>query len=148
MRARTLRRRWARPAEVTLYAFSYTAPVDAEAAASFVIAGAGEIRDQADLTPVGIVRAGETSPGALREKAECVIEVMSARLAGVGAEWSQATETNLYSVWPVHEIGVELVLPRLGAAGVHGLVHYHSRPPIAGIEFEMDVRSVARQVWL
>lgn len=133
------------PAEVCLYAFSYTVPVVATGTANFVVAGAGELRDQADLTPAAIIRPGETTPEAMAEKAACVLHEMDARLAGVGASWAEVTETNVYSVYPVEGIALAQILPRLGTAGVHGVTVYHSRPPITGLDFEMDVRAVARR---
>ncbi len=131
----------AAPAEPSLYAFSYTVPVQ-EPHASFVVAGAGDLADQADLRPDAIVRPGETSPDALLAKANVVMQVMSDRLDGLGAQWDQVTATDIYTP---HDLGPLLqgaILPRLGGAALHGVHWYYSRPPIAGLEFEMDLRRV------
>lgn len=128
------------PSEVCLHAFSYT--FEGADVASFVVAGAGELRDQAEMSPAAIIRSGETTPEAMAEKAACVLSEMDARLAAVGATWDEVTDTSIYSVYPVHEIGVSQILPRLGTAGAHGVTVYHSRPPIAGLDFELDLRNV------
>ncbi len=52
----------AAPAEPSLYAFSYTQP-GATPEPTFIVAGAGELRDRAQ-GPEGIVRHGDTSTGA------------------------------------------------------------------------------------
>jgi hypothetical protein len=33
----------------------------------------------------------------------------------------------------------------MGASAVHGLHWFYSRPPIVGLEFEMDLRGVRRE---
>jgi hypothetical protein len=35
------------------------------------------------------------------------------------------------------------ILPRLGAAGQHGVTWHYARPPIVSIEYEMDLRGGA-----
>ena len=74
------------PSEPMLYGFSYSVPArDPNLPPTFVVAGAGElIEDQYDVQH--IVRVGETSDEAMREKAKCVMEHMRRRLSGLGAK--------------------------------------------------------------
>lgn len=131
----------AAPAEPSLYAFCYTVPA-ANAPNTFVVAGAGDLHDQADLRPQAIVRPGETSADALLTKATVVVSVMSDRLAGLEATWNQVTFVGVYTPHLSALLVEEAILPRLGAAAIHGVHWYYSRPPIAGLEFEMDLRRV------
>ena len=41
----------------------------------------------------------------------------------------------------------DIILGVAGAAAVHGVRWYPSHPPIVGLEYEMDMRGVARE-WL
>jgi hypothetical protein len=40
------------------------------------------------------------------------------------------------------------VLGPAGAAAIHGVRWYPSRPPIQGLDYEMDMRGVARELVL
>jgi hypothetical protein len=135
----------AAPGEAVLYAFAYTVPVTAAAPApTFVVAGAGDLADQTDLRPGAIVRPGDTSPAGLCAKAAAVMEVMAARLTGLGVAWNDVTTVNLYTVHPPAGYFAAEVQPRLERAALHGVHWYCSRPPIAGLEYEMDLRRVWR----
>lgn len=131
----------AAPAAPSLYAFSYTVPTTAPVA-TFVVAGAGDLRDQADLSAAAVVRPGESSPDALREKASAVMAVMTARLTGLGADWDAVTAVDIYTAQPVDSFLADVVLAPMGRAAGHG-VHWHvSHPPIADLVYEMDLRGV------
>jgi hypothetical protein len=134
----------AAPEEASLYAFTYTVPAPAGAPATFVVAGAGDLRDQADLRPEAIVRPGESSAAALQVKAGVVMNVMEERLYGLEREWAEVAAVNIYTPHPPSTPFVSAVLPKLGPAAIHGVHWYFSRPPIAGLEFEMDLRRVWR----
>src|SRR5262249_13308050 len=73
------------PTAPALYAFSYTVP-EAAPRPTFVVAGAGEMRDRG-VGVQGIVRHGQTSFDAMREKAAHVMGIMGARLRGLGVGW-------------------------------------------------------------
>ncbi len=68
----------AAPAAPSLYAFSCTVP-GATPTPTFIVAGAGEMRDRARGAE-GIVRHGDTSPDGMREKARFVMGIMQDRL--------------------------------------------------------------------
>jgi len=136
----------AAPAEPSLYAFAYTTP-GATPSPTFIVAGAGEMRDRAQ-GPEGIVRHGETSPDAMREKARFVMGVMQDRLRALGGDWSRVTTIDVYAAQPIYGFLLDEILRPAGPAAIHGIRWFPSRPPIQGLEFEMDMRGVARElVW-
>ncbi len=139
------------PAEPSLYAFSYTVPLSGPSATStptFVVAGAGDLRDQAQLTPAAVVRPGESSPAALREKAATVMAVMQERVAGLGVSPAHITVVNVYTIYPLQSFLESEILAGFGVAAVHGLHWHYSHPPIADLAFEMDVRGLRCELWI
>jgi hypothetical protein len=134
------------PAEPSLFAFAYTVS-GATPAPTFIVAGAGELRDRAQ-GPEGIVRGGETGPEAMREKARFVMGTMQERLHALGGAWSRVTAIDIYTAQPIHGFLQEEVLGPAGPAAVRGVHWYPSRPPIQGLEYEMDLRGVARELVL
>lgn len=135
-------------AEPVLYGFSYSKPLAASiwevASPSFVVAGAGELPEGV-LEDSGIVAAGDTSPGGMATKAAFVLDLMEARLKGLGADWDRVSAVDIYTIHPL-----DALLPhlnrRLGPAVMHGLHCHHTRPPIERIEFEMDLRGVRTEL--
>ena len=132
------------PAEVLLYGFSYTVPSRA-AGVTFVVAGAGELKGER-LDPRDIVRRGDLSQGGLRDKADQVLRLMEQRLQGLGAAWAGVTAVGVYTVHDIFPLMQKLLVPRLDAAGIHGVRWYFARPPIEEIEFEMDLRGCLKEV--
>ncbi len=129
------------PAEPSFEAFSYTVAAAADAAASFVIAGSAESSEGAGSYRDRIVRFGETSPEAMREKARHVLGALETRMTALGVGWSQASATQAYSVHDIHSVMADVIATRGAAPG--GLTWYYARPPVEGLDFEMDVRCVA-----
>ncbi|HVY15074.1 MAG TPA: hypothetical protein VHB27_07595 [Rhodopila sp.] len=128
-----------KPAGPSFHAFSYVRPARG-AAPSFVIAGSGEAREGTGPYKDKTVRHGETTPDAMLEKARFVLEVMQARMQAVGAAWADTTGVQVYTVYDVHPfLGAEIVAR--GAAR-HGLTWHFCRPPVIGLDYEMDCRSV------
>ena len=137
------------PPEPSLYGFSYTIPNPELVVPTFIVAGAGDLDDQANLTPAAIVRAGETSVDAMHAKAVVVLAEMAVRLNGLGLAWQNVTTANIYTIQPLHPILEQPIFSTMAsAASTHGVHWHYSYPPIAGLEFEMDVRSVRREIWL
>src|SRR5713226_2264166 len=75
------------PAEPGFHAFSFTVPAAAGAAPSFVISGCAEARAIDASYRERIIRFGETSPDAMREKAHAVLEAITRRLELFGVGW-------------------------------------------------------------
>jgi hypothetical protein len=128
------------PPEPCLYAFSFTVRA-AQPSPTFVVAGSGEAREGGESYRARTVRWGETSPEALREKAGFVVAEMERRLHRLGVSWADTSATQAYSVHDIHPFLADLIVAR-GAAR-HGLTWHLARPPVEGLEFEMDCRAIA-----
>jgi hypothetical protein len=118
-----------KPAEPSFHAFCFARPAD-RASGSFVIAGSGE----------GPFRWGKTSADAMREKAVVVLGQMEERMAALGKTWADTTATQVYTVHDLYS-HMEDEIVRRGAAQ-HGLTWHFTRPPVEGLEYEIDCRSV------
>ena len=128
-----------KPAEPSFHAFCFARPA-AGASGSFVIAGSGEAEEGQATYRERTVRYGDTSQAAMREKAVFVLNRMEQRMAAVGAGWADTTVAQVYTVYDVHPfLGDEIV--RRGAAA-HGLTWHFARPPVVGLDYEMDCRAV------
>jgi hypothetical protein len=138
----------AAPDEPALYAFSYTVPASNGAPPpTFVSAGAGELPEGV-LEERAIVRTGETSAEALLAKAGFVVDLLRSRVAGLEASWEAITVLDLYTIHPPQPFLESTILASLGPAAIHGLHWYFSRPPIEGLEVELDVRAVWQELWI
>jgi hypothetical protein len=135
-----------KPAEPSLYAFSYTVPDTDGTRGSFITAGGGEAPDGPGEYRNRIVRLGDTSLEGLRDKVRAVMTEMERRLSALGFTWADAITTQMYTV---HNIGalIEQELVKRGAAS-HGLRWHFTRPPVVDIEFEMDVHAPLREIVL
>ena len=128
--------------EPSIYAFAYSAPSDDhQCDRCFVVSGAGELLDSA-LEPDAIVRPGETSQDALREKAGLVLQTMKTRLTALNSDWSQVTSVHVYTAHHIQPSLQVEILGGIGRANANRIRWYNARPPISGIEFEMDVRAI------
>jgi hypothetical protein len=134
------------PSAPALYAFCYTAPVSGKAPPTFVVAGAGDLRDQAELSPAAVVRPGESSTHALIDKAHAVMRVMQERLDGLTMTWGRVTRINLYTTHPIQPLLATVIHPQIGLAARHGVHWFYSHPPIADLAFEMDLRGVRQEM--
>jgi hypothetical protein len=141
------------PAAVVLLAFSYVRPArlgsgPGAARPGFVVAGAGELAGGL-LAEDRIVRPGETSPEAIAAKMDFVLGVMEDRLQGLGVGWAQTTAAAAYTAHLPPAPAAARLYARLGAAaGAHGVQWVYSRPPVTGIEFEMDARGSQHEIRL
>lgn len=134
------------PAEPSLFAFSYTNRVENATGTppTFVVAGAGELPEGV-LSADGIVASGNLTVEGLTAKVAFVVGLMQERLNGLGVHWEDVTTVDAYTVHPWFPAMTEVLIPRLGLASRQGLNWSLSRPPIAGIEFEMDLRGVRHE---
>lgn len=135
-----------KPPSPSLFAFSYTVPARANHR-SFVIAGG------ADAVEVGpgtlqsrIVRFGETSVDAMREKVRFTVDLMEERLKALGFAWSDAMYTHAHTAQDIGAVVGSEIFKRGVAPG--GLTWTYCRPPVQGLEYEMDVRNAARELVL
>ncbi len=130
------------PVEEALFGFAYTVPAP-DAGRTFVVAGAGELRG-GPLLDAAVIRPGETSPAAMREKAGYVLKALQRRLEALGVGWAAVTTTDLYTAESLDSVS-ETVLEVIGPAALAGLRWYPSRPPIDELAFEMDCRGVRQE---
>jgi len=65
-------------------------------------------------------------------------------MAPLGKGWADVTATQVYTVFDIHSfLGDEFV--RRGAM-TGGLTWHFARPPVQGLDFEVDVRGVTREL--
>ena len=128
------------PSEPSVHAFSYTVTADRDGYPSFVIAGSAEVREGAEAYEDRFIRRGDTSAEALREKARHVLTTMETRMAALGATWRDATATQAYTVHDLHPVLADEIIAR--GAATSGLTWVYARPPVVGLDYEMDVRGV------
>lgn len=128
------------PPEPSFHAFSYVADGDA-GVPQFVISGSGEAREGTGSYAERIVRLNDTSPDGLTEKAVFVLGQMEKRMAAFGHGWADTTASQVYCVHDIHPFLAEEIVRR-GAARA-GLTWHFNRPPVIGLDYEMDCRSVA-----
>jgi hypothetical protein len=138
----------AKPPEPSIYAFCYTVPfmpVDTTRAGFVVSGGAEAAEGQGDYHD-SIVAPGDTSIDGLRHKLRYVRDEQALRLEALGMGWSDATDVRCYTL---HDVGPLLrdELLRKGI-GHHGLRWYDASPPVQHCEYEMDARTVLRDITL
>lgn len=133
------------PSEPALYGFAFTRPCPGNLPPTFVVAGAGELPEGV-LSREGIVALGNTSPDGLTVKARFVMDLMESRLRGLGADWPLVSTVNVYTAHSLTPLLPEILLGRIGPASMHGTTWHFSRPPIAEIEYEMDVRGTRTEL--
>jgi hypothetical protein len=90
----------------------------------------------------------EEKPADLESMLTSIMAVLSARMAELGVKWDDATKTQLYGVDDVQGLLVDHVLRHLGPAAIHGIHWFPSRPPIEGLNLEIDVRSSGTELIL
>jgi hypothetical protein len=135
-----------KPAAPGFHAFSYTLPTRAGSKPSFVTAGSGEAAEGAGSYRERTIRYGDTSPEGMREKARWVLAEQERRMEALGFGWADATGVQVYTVHDFHG----LVAGELAGRGAmdSGIVWHFARPPVQGLDYEMDVRGVAREIVL
>ena len=134
---------YGKPASPCLYAFSYTVPSKSKRG-SFIIAGGGDANEGKGALKDNIVRYGETSLDAMRDKLRYVVEEMTHRLKALGFNWADAISTQAYTVQDIGALVGEEIAKKGIAPG--GLSWHFARPPVVGLEYEMDVRGAAREI--
>lgn len=131
------------PSEVVLFGFSFSVPTSGSRP-TFVTSGAGELREDS-LATEAIVAPGDTSPDGLLQKADHVLATMASRLDRLEVGWEDVTATCVYMAADPGVV-VDLVHDRIGPAARHGVRWFPSRPPVTGLDFEMDVRGARREL--
>ena len=128
-----------KPDGPSFHAFSLVVPAP-NAPASFVIAGSGESQEGAGSYRERTVRHGDTSADGMRDKVAHVMTTMEHRMAAIGASWADTTATQVYTVFDIFPHFADGIVAR-GAAR-HGVDWHLCRPPVIGLDYEMDCRGV------
>jgi hypothetical protein len=131
--------------EPMLAGFYYTTP-SSQRFESFVLSGAPESASREG--GVQIVARGDTSPEGLRRKLDCILNVLGMQLSEINLKWEMVTAVNLYTVFDVYSLIATLLLPRLGPASHAGVTWHYARPPVSGLDLEVDARAVRSELVL
>ena len=105
-----------------------------------MISGSGEAEEGHASYRERTVRFGDTSPAGLRAKAVFVLNRMEQRMAAVDAGWGDTTAAQVYTVYDLYPFLADEIVRR--GAAQHGLTWYFARPPVVGLDYEMDCRGV------
>jgi hypothetical protein len=130
-----------KPDGPSFHAFCFTMPASTrDPAAAFVVAGSGECPEGKANYRDDAIAPGDLSPAGMRLKAQWVLGEMERRMAGLGQSWAATTATQIYSVHDIHPFLRDEIISR-GAARA-GVTWHDCRPPVVGLEYEMDCRGV------
>lgn len=130
------------PPEVpSLHGFSYTvrsgAPIP-----TFVMSGITEIG------PGGPVAAGDTSLAGMREKMAFVIRAVTNRLGELGLTFRDASQVEVYLAEASDSVLSQVLIPAIEEPARRGVRWHFGRPPITGVEVELEARGVLREILL
>lgn len=131
------------PPAPSFYAFSYTRPAAPGTPPTCAIAGSGECPEGQANYKDHIVALGDTSAAGMAQKAAFVTAEMKRRLTTLGMQDAAITAAQVYTVEPLHGL-LESHLLGSGLAE-HGLTWHYCRPPVVGLDFEMDCRVIANE---
>ena len=134
------------PTEVGMYSFAYTVPTKDDSPSSFILSGGGDARSGPEPYRERIVAYGDTSEIGLKTKMEFVANEMNRRLESLGFEWRDVTCAQAYSIYNIGSL-VEAVFAKTGRMRC-GINWYFARPPVAGLDFEMDLRGSVNQIFI
>lgn len=127
------------PEQPCVHGFSYTVP-GGRGSPSFVMSGMTE------LGPGGsVVAAGDTSAEGMRRKLRFVFEAVSVRLAELGQSWERTTQVEFYAAAAPGAMIEEFLAPALGDAARRGIRWHLGRPPVEGVEVELEARAAQRE---
>jgi hypothetical protein len=118
-------------AEPVVHAFTYTVPGD-RATPAFRLSGVPE----------------RTREGALRDRLRTMTDAITEVLRACGLGWGDATAASLYAAAPDPLRPEHGLVDRLGEIALRGITWYPSAPPVAGLEFELDLRRVGSEIAL
>ncbi len=127
------------PRAPSLHAFSYTVAAEREAA-TFTMSGMTERGPG-----TSVIALGDVSPQGMQRKLAHVISVVTGRLAELGFDWDNATHVELYAAEEIPGAMATLAA-KAGGALPRGVRWHYGRPPVIGLEVELEARAVAREV--
>jgi hypothetical protein len=75
-----------------------------------------------------VIRHGDQSAEAMREKALFVLGAMEQRMAALGFGWTDITATQVYTLFEIHPFLADEIVRRGAMSG--GLTWHFARPPV------------------
>ena len=127
------------PNSPCFHAFCYTVEIEVNEQ-SFVIAGSGEAPEGKGNYADFAICYGDTSEIGIRSKAEFVLGEMERRMSFFKSDWASTTAVQLYTIYDAHHVIVKEMSKRKVLE--HGITWHNCRPPVIGLDFEMDCRRV------
>jgi hypothetical protein len=132
------------PGSPAFHAFCVTVPQPLSGSGSFVTSGSnGGMPTLVPTDTSDSWSSARVAPALLRTKAEQVLVELEARMRALGFTWRHATATQLYTVHDFHPFMADVIERRGAAPG--GLTWHLARPPLLGVDYQMDVRGVAME---
>lgn len=128
------------PAAPGFHAFTACLPGEG---GGFVASGSGEAREGSGPYAERTIALGDVSEAGMRAKCHFVLGEMERRMGLLRAGWADVTAAQAYTVYEMAPLMAHLIVPRGAAA--HGLTWHFARPPVVGLDFEMDVRRVTEE---
>jgi hypothetical protein len=128
----------------SIFAVSYVRPVQQpDERDTFVVSGSAEVPEGLGSYAEHAIAAGDCSAEGLVAKTEWVVDEMERRLLALGGKWSTCSEINVYTAEDT--VPPASVLNRRLPPGAPQ-TWWQAAPPVAGLVFEMDCRSVINVV--
>jgi hypothetical protein len=127
------------PKEPSLHAFSYSVAAE-RGAATFTMSGMTERGPGTN-----VIALGDVSPEGMQRKLAHVIAVVTGRLAELGFDWRDATHVELYAAEEIPGAMAALAAKATGAMP-RGVRWHYGRPPVVGLELELEARAIAREL--
>ena len=127
------------PKEPSLHAFSYVVLSDRNAS-TFTMSGMTERGPG-----TSVIALGDVSPSGMQTKLAHVLSVVTRRLAELGFDWHHATHVELYAAEEIPGAMSALATKATGAMP-RGVRWHYGRPPVIGLELELEARAIAREV--
>ena len=131
-----------KPAEPSFHAFCFTVRAP-DADPSFVVAGGAECPEGKGGYSENTIQLGDTSLEGMREKTRFVVGEMGRRMACMGFGWADTTDVQVYTVHDFHPFIADEIAA--SGAAANGLTWHYHRPPVVGLDFEMDCRGLQRE---
>jgi hypothetical protein len=128
------------PVRTSLCAFSYVAPASRKGK-TFFLSG------QADIDGNGkAIAEGDTGPAAMHKRTRFTMDTVAQTLTKLGLSWQDTTQIGFFHVHDIPDLWGPQLLGSLGEALRRGVLLYRARPPIAGLEVELEARAVRQEL--
>jgi hypothetical protein len=125
------------PEMPSLHAFSYTVPY-AGNLRTFTMSG------MVERAPEGVVAEGDRTPEGMQRKLAYVLGAVTDRIAELGFAWPDATHVELYAAEQLPD-ALAVLAARAPGSVAHGVRQHYGRPPVVGLELELEARAVLRE---